>query len=143
MLMAASKWKAVDHGVLSYALGGVFWSLLPHLAPESTDTVGTERQKGLAVLKSRLKEYYKAHKISSKVPMRSFSLRTLKTNKRPKLKAKAGQARRLVDFAASLARKFEGADGEMGLRRHKAMTAFKVVFDLAGQTQLTRKDMVS
>ena len=89
MLMVASKWKAVDHGVLSYALGEVFWSLLPHLAPESTDTVGTERQKGLAVLKSRLKEYYKARKISSKVPMRNFSLRTFKTNKRPKLKAKA------------------------------------------------------
>ena len=31
----------------------------------------------------------------------------------------------------------------MGLHRHKAMTAFKVVFGLAGQTQLTRKDMVS
>ena len=70
-------------------------------------------------------------------------MRTLKTNKRPKLKAKAGQARRLVDFAASLAREFQGADGEMGLHRHKAMTAFKVVFGLAGQTQLTRKDMVS
>ena len=131
----------MDSGVLSYEFGEVWWSLLPHLADECADATGNARQRGLKALKARLVTYYKENKVDSKLPLRRLSLRSIKCKRDPKLKAKAGQARRLVRFTAALAAEFQGTDGEIGMHRHKAMSTLQELFDLGSGRELTSRDM--
>ena len=76
---------------------------------------------------------------NSKMPLRKFTVKSLGVNKGHKLKAKAGQARRLVQFTAQLAEEFQGHDGDF--HRHQAMATLKSLFELAGQAELTKEDM--
>ena len=133
--------KAVDSGILSYEFGEVWWSLLPHLAAESPDLPGSWQQRGLQALKQRLHSYYRETAVDSRLPLRRLSLRTLKCKKAPKLRAKAGQARRLVQFTANLAEEFQGRDGELGLHRHLAMSNLQALCGLANKPELNAQDM--
>ena len=134
--------QAVDSGVLSYEIGEVLWSLLPHLAGEGGSQAGNARQLGMAVLKARLLQYYKHKKVNSKIPVRRLKLTSIKCKTHPKLRSKAGQARELVNFTTVLTAEFQGTDGELGLHRHQAMSNLQEICDLAKKQQLTKQELV-
>ena len=70
----------MDPGVLCYEFAAVWWSLLGHLAKESSKQ-GPGKfklQQGLRVLKRRLVVYYQKEKIFNRLPLKRFSLRSLK-----------------------------------------------------------------
>jgi hypothetical protein len=134
--------KAVDSGVLSYVIGEMWWSMLPHLAGEDGERAGNARQRGMESLKTRLLNYYKNHKVSSKIPVRRLKLTTIKCKKHPKLKCKAGQARRLVNFTTNLAAEFEDCDGELGTHRHHAMCSLQEICRLANKRELSKNELL-
>eukprot|EP00973_Karenia_brevis_P025165 3471720-Karenia_brevis.AAC.1 len=97
---------AADLGILGYELGEIWWSILPDMA--SAHHQGNSRTEGFEILKQELKEYYKQHKITSKLPLKRFSLTKIKSVRRkPKLKAKAAQARKLVPFTLNLCSRYK------------------------------------
>ena len=68
-------------------MGEVWWSLLIPLAGGGRDTMAS-RTVGLAELRRRLKEYYQQSKVSNRLPLKSLTLKKIKSGKHPKLKAK-------------------------------------------------------
>ena len=74
-----------DMGVLNYELGELWWSILPEL--------GANRLAGLDVLKVRIAAWYAATKPASRIPIGRLTLRKVKANLHPTLKAKAAQTR--------------------------------------------------
>jgi hypothetical protein len=107
----------MDNGMLCYEIGEVLWSLLPSLAAEAGGAAGKVRARGFAALKARIARYYKQNRVDSRMPLRRFKLGSLKAKKHPKLKAKAGQCRRLLNFAVDLAAEFRDNNGELGFHR--------------------------
>eukprot|EP00973_Karenia_brevis_P029177 4024815-Karenia_brevis.AAC.1 len=61
---------AADLGILAYLLGEVFWGLLMNLSGQQGGPVGMKRLSGLRNLKARLKQFYKDHSVSSRVPLK-------------------------------------------------------------------------
>ena len=112
------------------------------MAAQSSVRKGSPRQRGLSVLKTKLKAFYKDNKTTSKLSLNKMTLRYLKGKGPIKLRAKAGQARALVDFAVSLAREYSELDGEMGQHRFEAMQSFQVIHDLSAQDSLSEEDLV-
>ena len=133
----------MDLGVLAYQLAEVWWAILPHLAAESSLQEGSARQKGLAALKSRLKVYYKTHKVQSKFNLRKMTLKWVRGKSGTKLKAKAAQANALVGFTAGLAQDFQEFDGDAGQYRHKCMQSLAAICALARQDVLTEQELMA
>ena len=127
----------MDLGILSYVFGEIWWAILPHLARERG---ATSREEGLIVLKKRLQVFYKENKVDSKIPMKRLKLRTVKS-KKPKLKARAAQARRLVPFTLALANEFQNTDGELGRHTMEAMQSLATIFELASKRQLRQDEL--
>ena len=96
----------------------------------------------MRVLKKRLAAYYKKEKVTSRLPLKRFSLRSLKVKKTLKLKAKAGQARCLMAFTLDLAREFRACDGDLGEHRVQAMETLSEVFKFSRKHQLTKQELV-
>ena len=132
----------VDLGTLLHQLGETFWSILPHMAAQSSVRKGSPRQRRLSVLKTKLKAFYKDNKTTSKLSLNEMTLRYLKGKRPIKLRAKAGQARALVDFAVRLARDYSELDGEMGQHRFEAMQNFQVIHDLSAQDSPSEEDLM-
>ena len=75
-------------------------------------------------------------KVSSRIPLGRFSLRFLKCQRARKFKAKAGQARCIVDFTAGLAEEFSAQDGCLGEHRCAAMVTLAELFSLRSSLNL-------
>lgn len=134
--------KAVDLGILCYEFAAVWWSLLSHLAKDAKQTSGSELKRGCDVLKARLAEHSKREKITSKLPLKRFGLTKLKVKKTLKLKAKAGQARRLIGFTLELAKEFQHCDGEVGQHRLRAMSTLAEICSMSKKDVLTKQDLM-
>ena len=128
---------AADLGVLVCVLGEVLWSLLPVLASAGGRPTAAVRERGLIELKRRLKRYYEERKVTNRLPLKRLTLGKVKSKAGPKLKAKAAQAKDLLDFAVDLAQEFkeDGSD----LARHRC----QMMEELAAMYSLVRKHEVS
>ena len=101
-----------------------------------------KRLLGLRNLKYRLKQFYKEHKVSSRMPLRRFTLTKIKSRKRaPKLKAKAAQARKLLPFAMMLVAEFRLVDGAFGEHRFQCLLQLCDIYELANKTELTDEEL--
>ena len=69
---------AMDLGVLVYLLGEIWWALLARLGAHAGGCLSKRRKAGCKVLKGRLREYYKAHHIASKLPLKRFKMTWIK-----------------------------------------------------------------
>jgi len=134
---------AVDLGILLYQIGQVWWTILPHLAPESRNKRSTARQKGLQALKARLRLYYKARRTKSQLPLRRVTLNWLRTKHGIKLRAHASQANALVGFTADLAEEFKQHDGHLGNHRCCSMQSIASIARLSRQDVLTEGDVTA
>ena len=101
-----------DMGVLSYELGELWWSILPDL--------GANRAEGLDVLKTRIAAYYDVAKPASRIPLGRLTLRKIKADSHPKLKAKAAQTKDLLAFSVSLAAEMRHANASIGEDRYQS-----------------------
>ena len=86
-------------------------------------------------MKCRLAKFYKKERVLSRLPLKRFSLRSLKVKKTLKLKAKAGQARCLMRFTLDLAREFQDSDGELGHHRAKAMETLSEILNFSKKSK--------
>ena len=131
-----------DLGILPHALGGLFWSLLHPLCAK--DGVANSTDRGFQILKRRIKQFYDRVKPDSKMPMARFTITKIKSGRRPpKLKAKAGQAKRLLPFALELAKEFRMDGGEFGELRYQCLKHLADIYDLARKKQLTEAEVDS
>ena len=112
------------------------------MAAQSSVRKWSPRQRGLSVLKTKLKAFYKDSRTTSKLSLKKMTLRYLKGKGGIKLRAKAGQARALVDFAVSLARDYKELDGEIGHHRFEAMQSFQTIHDLSAKDSLSEEDLM-
>ena len=101
------------------------------------DTTG----EGLRLLKERLREYYRSNNVDSRIPLGRLTLRKIKAGRHPKLKAKAGQTRRLLTFTLALAAEFQVACGETGKHMYDALVCLHEICRLASARELSRTDM--
>ena len=132
--------EAVDLGVLCYEFAAVWWSLFGQLSQEKAGP-GTVEHKGLKALKRRLAKFYQTQRVLSRLPLKRFSLRSLKVKRTLKLKAKAGQARCLMRFTLDLANEFQTSDGELGRHRAKAMETLSEIFSFSKKSKLTKEEL--
>ena len=106
----------VDLGVTQDYLGNLFWAALPKLP-------GTNREQKISCLFLKIQEFYKRTNCSSRLDdLKETMLRKTAASK-PKLRAKAAEARFLVPFAKELANELFTGDGafEQTLRETAAL----------------------
>ena len=131
--------QAVDAGILLYELGEIWWSILPHLSQPGAG----DEQDPVQVLKARLQAFYRESRVDSKIPLKRFKQSTFKGKGKPRLKAKAIQAKRLLPFTMALAEEFQNHDGELGGHRLEAVRTLSAISDLAGRRELSQTDMTN
>ena len=112
---------------------------MPHL----TEHVGEDLEDAVKVLKRRLQAFYKDNKVDSKMPLKRFKKSTIKGKGKPRLKAKAIQAKRLLPFTLALAEEFQGHDGELGGNRLEAMRTLSAISDLADRRELSQANLAT
>lgn len=135
---------AMDLGVLVYMLGEVWWSLLARLGVHAGGSLSKRRRAGCKVLKKRLRQYYKTHRISSKLPLKRFKITKIKSGKAgPKLKAKASQARKLLPFTMQLVGEFREQGDAMGEHRYQCVLHLCQLYDLSNRRALTAADITN
>jgi hypothetical protein len=67
-----------------------------------------------------------------------MNLKWIKKGGAIKLRAKAGQARELVEFGVRLANDYSDVDGELRHHRHASMQSFAVIHELSKREVLTQ-----
>ena len=122
-----------DMGVLSYELGELWWSILPEL--------GANRLAGLEVLKVRIAAYYAATKPASRIPIGRLTLRKVKANLHPKLKAKAAQTRDLLAFSVNIAEEMRHVNPSIGEDRYQSILCLSEIYVLAKHASLADDDL--
>ena len=136
--------RVVDLGILAYVLGEVWWAFLPKLAPRVWGRpAGSQasRALGLRALQAKLREYYRTKKVESKIPVSRLTLRKICVKKKPKLKAKAAQARKLLPFTLNLARELHG-NTEADKHRCEALECLSEIFAINDKNELNEDDLM-
>ena len=94
------------------------------------------------MLEGRIKAFYAENDVDSKMPMRRFSITKIKSGKNaPKLKAKAGQARRLLPFTLDLVTEFRREDGDVGEFRYQSVKHLSEVYAFSGKYELSDSEL--
>ena len=134
---------AADLGVLLYVVGAVWWSLLPILAPGGGRPTAAVRNAGLVELKRRLKEHYCAHRVSNRLALKRFTLNKVKPRKGPvKLKAKAAQAKDVLNFTMALAEEFKADGSAICEHRFLMMQELSAMYEFAKKTEVTTDELM-
>ncbi|CAK0905301.1 unnamed protein product, partial [Prorocentrum cordatum] len=138
--MVKADWMhAADLGILVYELAESWWSMLPELG--DTDRK-ISRETGLGILKRRLRQHYRDTKCASRLPLKRFGLTKIRARQRhPKLKAKAGQARKLLGFTVDLARECQDKNDAIGAARLQSLECLSEVYDIANKAELQAHEL--
>ena len=134
---------AADLGVLVYVLGEVFWSLLPMLAGAGGRPTIAVRERGLMELKQRLRAYYKTSRVTNRLPVKRLTLGKIKSRTEPKLKAKAAQAKDLLQFAVALAQEFKEDGSDVARSRCHAMEELAAMYALVRQHEVSADELMA
>ena len=101
----------VDLGVAQHVIGNTLWEVLPLL--------GRNRQAQIAELNKRLKRWYTAHRVESRLQGQISEDMLKSKGGWPKLRAKGAATRNMAAFAQCLANEF--CDGSERSRRRRAI----------------------